>query len=150
MASQEWTEFVPIAVRASFWMRKFSSIVSRAEARTPIDCGPCSVLHPLQALGGDAERVVPGRRMELAVLAADERLGQPVGVVDEVEGEAALDAEVALVRDVARVGGDLDDPLRLRVDVEVDLAADAAERAGRLHLLERAAPAGSAPSSNFS
>ena len=42
MASQEWTEFVPTAVRASFWMRKFSSIVSRAEARTPTDCGPWS------------------------------------------------------------------------------------------------------------
>ena len=72
--------------------------------------------------------------MQLAVLAADQGLGQPVGVVDEVEGEAALDAEVAVVRDVRRVGGDLDDPLRLRVDVQVDLAADAAERAGRLRL----------------
>ena len=40
MASQEWTEFVRSAVRASFWMRKFSSIVSRADARTPTDCGP--------------------------------------------------------------------------------------------------------------
>ena len=62
--------------------------------------------------------------------------GQPVGVVDEVEGEAALDAEVALVRDVARVGGDLDDPLRLGIDVQVDLAADAAERARRLRLAQ--------------
>jgi hypothetical protein len=40
VASQEWMEFVPIAVRASFWMRKFSSIVRRADARKPIDCGP--------------------------------------------------------------------------------------------------------------
>ena len=75
--------------------------------------------------------------MELAVLAADQRFGQPVGVVDEVEGEPALDAEVAVVRDVARVRRDLDDPLRLGVDVQVDLAADAAERARRLRLLER-------------
>src|SRR5205823_3664424 len=52
--------------------------------------------------------------------------------------EAALDAEVAVVRDVARVGRDLDDALRRRIDVEVDLAADAAERAGRLRLLQRA------------
>src|SRR5439155_2487283 len=59
-------------------------------------------------------------------------------MVDEVEGEAALDAEVALVRDIARVGRDLDDPLRLRVDVEVDLAADATERARRLRLFEPA------------
>ena len=32
-------------------------------------------------------------------------------MVDEVEGEAPLDAEVALVRDVLRLGRDLDDPL---------------------------------------
>src|SRR5207342_325752 len=57
---------------------------------------------------------------------------------DEVEGEAALDAEVAVVRDVARIGGDLDDALRLRVDVEIDLAADAAERARRLRLRQGA------------
>src|SRR5205823_3249720 len=50
---------------------------------------------------------------------------------------AALDAEVALVRDVGRLGRHLDDPLRLRVDVQVDLAADSAERAGRLRLDER-------------
>ena len=59
-------------------------------------------------------------------------------MVDEVEGEAALDAEVALVRDVLRLRGHLHDPLRLRVDVEVELAADAAEGARRLRLLERA------------
>src|SRR5436309_15047540 len=57
-------------------------------------------------------------------------------MVDEVEGEAALAAEVALVRDVRRIGRDLHDPLRLRVDVQVDLAADPAERAGRLDLLQ--------------
>src|SRR5262249_51899884 len=57
---------------------------------------------------------------------------------DEVEGEAALHAEVAVVRHVLRVRGDLDDALRLGIDVEVDLAADAAERARRLRLLERA------------
>ena len=74
--------------------------------------------------------------MQLPVLAADQRRRQPVRVVDEVEGEAALDAEVAVVRDVRRVGRDLDDPLRLRVDVQVDLAADAAERARRLRLDE--------------
>ena len=72
--------------------------------------------------------------MQLAVLAADQRRGQPVRVVDEVEGEAALDAQVAVVGDVGRVRCDLDDPLRLRVDVQVDLAADAAERARRLRL----------------
>ena len=76
--------------------------------------------------------------MQLAVLAADERLRQTVRVVDEVEGEAALDAEVALVREVLRLGRHLDDVLRLRIEVEVDLTADAAEGAGRPHLLELA------------
>src|SRR6266542_3441746 len=74
--------------------------------------------------------------MELSVLTPDERFREAVGVVYEVEGEAALDAEVALVRDVARVGGDLLDAVRLRIDVDVDLAADAAERAGGLDLLQ--------------
>ena len=87
--------------------------------------------------------------MELAVLAAQQRLGQAVGMVDEVEGEAALDAEVALVRDVLGLRGHLDDPLRLRIDVEVELAADAAEGARRLHLLEGAL-LDPAPSRNFS
>src|SRR6266508_5921559 len=61
-------------------------------------------------------------------------MGQPVRMVDEVEGEAALDAEVAVVRNIRRLRCDLDDPSCFRVDVEVDLAADAAERAGRLRL----------------
>jgi hypothetical protein len=109
-------------------------MVSRAEERKPIACG----LHAQKALGGGSEGVLPARRMELAVLAADERLGEPVRVVDEVEREAALDAEVALVRDVVGLRGHLHDPLRLQVDVQVELAAHSAERAGRLHLLEAA------------
>src|SRR5262249_40262324 len=44
----------------------------------------------------------------------------------------------ALVRDVRRVARDLHDALRLRVHVDVDLAADAAERARRLDLREAA------------
>src|SRR5262245_66540780 len=80
--------------------------------------------------------------MELAVLAADQRLRQPVWVVDEVEREAALDAQVALVGHIRRIRCDLHDPLRLGIDVEVDLAANAAERAGRLRLHERLLAAG--------
>ena len=68
----------------------------------------------LEAGRSGLERVLPGRRVELAVLAANERLREPVRVVDEVEGEAALDAEVALVREVLALRGDLDDVLRLR------------------------------------
>ena len=76
--------------------------------------------------------------MELAVLAAHEWLREPVRVVHEVEREPPLDAEVPLVREVLVLRGDLDDVLRLGIEVQVDLAADAAERAGRPHLLERA------------
>src|SRR5262249_24470533 len=100
--------------------------------------GPVSLYHPLQARGGDVERMLPARRLELAALPADERLREPVRVMDEVEGKTALHAEVALVREVLRLRRDLDDVLRLGIEVEVDLAADAAERAGRPHLLERA------------
>ena len=104
-----------------------------------------SLRHPGQSLGRGRKRVVPRGRVELAVFAADQRLRQPVGVMHEVEGEPALDAEVAVVGDVRRVRRDLDDPLRLRVDVEIDLAADAAERAGRLRLHQRLFPAGRRP-----
>ena len=73
--------------------------------------------------------------MELAVHAPDERLRESVGVVDEVEGEAALDEKVALVREVLVLRGDLDDVLRLRIEVEVDLAANATKCARRAYLL---------------
>ncbi len=99
---------------------------------------PVLGLHAQEPVGCDLVGVLPGRRVQLAVLAADKGVREPVRVVDEVEREPALDAEVALVRDVVRLGGDLHDPLRLGVDVQVDLAADAAERARRLHLLEPA------------
>src|SRR5256885_15010949 len=61
---------------------------------------PMLGLDSVQSVSRDLERVLPAGRVQLAVLAAHERLREPVGVVDEVEGEAALDAEVALVRDV--------------------------------------------------
>ena len=138
MASQLWIEFVPTTERASFWMRKFSSIVRRAEARNADRLRAVLGLDAVEAVGGGLERVLPARLVQLAVLAAHHRLRQPVRVVDEVEREAALDAEVALVRDVVRFRGDLDDPVRLGVDVQVDLAADAAEGAGRLRLHELA------------
>ena len=85
---------------------------------------------------GGLDRMLPGGRVELAVLTAHERLREAIGVVHEVEREAALDAEVALVREVLVLRRDLDDVLRLRVEVEVDLAADAAEGAGGSNLLQ--------------
>ncbi len=63
--------------------------------------------------------------------------------MDEVVGEAALDAEVAVVgRRARRRAGHLDDPpcavAALRVDVQIELTPDAAEIARRAHLLELA------------
>ena len=46
MASQLWIEFVPITERASFWMRKFSSIVRRADASTPTAWGEWRSITP--------------------------------------------------------------------------------------------------------
>jgi hypothetical protein len=91
---------------------------------------------PAEAGGRGLERVLPRRGVELAVLTADERLRQSIGVVHEVEGEPPLYAEVALVREVLVLRGHLHDVLRLGIEVEVDLATDAAERARRPHLLE--------------
>ena len=137
MASQEWTELRAEPDPGEL-LDQVVLLVRQAGGGEDADrLRPSGgSITPFSPSAATCERVLPGGRVELAVLAADERLGQAVRVVDEVEGEAALDAEVALVRDVLRLRGDLDDPLRLGVDVEVDLAADAAERAGRLRLLE--------------
>ena len=60
-------------------------------------------------------------------------------LVDELEAEAALDAEVALGHRRVERRGDLDDPVVL--DVELDRAADAAVRADRVgHGLRRLVP----------
>src|SRR4051812_18955211 len=93
-------------------------------------------LDALEPVGRHLQRVLPCRGVELAVLPADERLSEPIRMVHEVEGKSPLDAEVPFVGDVARIGGDLLDPVRLRIDVDVDLTADAAERAGRLDFLQ--------------
>jgi len=68
-----------------------------------------------------------GRRIR----APDQGPGQPVRVVDVVEAEAALDAKPPLVRRAV----DALDVFHLAVlDLQADLAADAAERADRFHL----------------
>ena len=98
-----------------------------------------------EAAGGDVERLVPACLAEMRqrvgridvqplgrrILAADQRPGQPVRVVDIVEAEAALDAKPALVRRAVDAL-DLFHPAVL--DLQADLAADAAERADRFHL----------------
>ena len=74
--------------------------------------------------------------MQLAVLAADERLLQPVRVLDEVVGELSLDAEGALVGRAVHGGLDADD--RVALGQDVDRAADAAVGADGAGLLDLA------------
>ena len=81
--------------------------------------------HPLS---DERERLVPRRLAERAVL-ADQRLGQALGRMDELEPEAPLHAQVAVVRHAARFAGDAHDAAAARVDVQVHLAARAAIRA---------------------
>ena len=123
----------------------------------------------LQAGRRLVERLLPGRLAEVLAdllapdlhvgvlgdaVAADQRLGQPVGMVDVVEAEAALDAQPVVVGGpVAAV--DVEDLVVL--DVHRGLAADAAIGAQRVDRLglevdALAAPrrAGSSPSARRS
>ncbi len=104
------------------------------------------VADPDEALGGDVERLFPGGFAEmgerigridlvvgilLRIRQPHQRFGQPMRMMDVVEAEAALDAEpVVIGRAVAALGVDH----LLVLDLIGDLAADAAERAQRIHL----------------
>ena len=95
--------------------------------------------------GGAVERLLPARLAEMrpgirridvqplfrGVLAADERLFQPVRVHDVVEAEPALDAEPVLVRRPVHAVHPSD---LVAADLVGDLAAHPAIRADRLHL----------------
>ena len=121
--------------------------LSRAEARQALRSP--RRLDAVEAAGGKVQRLLPGclaevgpgvRRVHLVlgvlggVGQADQRLGEPVRVVDVVEAEAALDAEPVLVgRAVAALG--IDDAVVL--DLVGHLAADAAIRVQAVHLAVR-------------
>ena len=142
----QWSTLLePKPVRTSFWNRYASSLEPLAEPKPASARGP-SCRGCRAGRGGDVERLLParlaemgqgvgrvdgrGRRLWRAVL-ADQRPGQPVGVGDVVEAEAALDAQPVLVgRAVAT--GDVADLVVL--DVVGDLAADAAVGADALDL----------------
>ena len=80
-----------------------------------------------QLVGNEAICLVPRGLLQHAV-AADQRRGQPLPAVDEVEGEAAFDAERAVVRGQLRLAVHLHD--RVAFDLELHLAACAAVGAG--------------------
>ena len=81
--------------------------------------GPCSSRISRSRLPDQLEGLVPGRLAELPVL-LDERRGQPLGRVHELEAELALDAEVAVVGHAAGLG-EVTRTMRLvfAVDVQV-------------------------------
>ena len=98
-----------------------------------------------QTVGGDLDGLVPFGFAEMRprigrvdvepfggrVVAADQRLGQTVWMVDVVEPEAALDAEAVLVCRAVETVDELD---LLVFDLERHLASHPAERADRGHL----------------
>src|ERR1035441_1250429 len=67
-----------------------------------------AVANFLELIGGKSQRMFPGGRLELAFGIAHERLAQAVGVLDEIEAEAALGAEKITVDPalVAVIGAD--------------------------------------------
>ena len=88
--------------------------------------GPVLVPDGPEALGDNAQRLVPAGRHQLAA-PAHQWSGEPVGVVDELEAVAALHAEVALAGPLAD-RRDHAHHLAL-VDQQLDVAAAAAVRA---------------------
>ena len=113
---------------------------------------PLFLQHLLALLGHHVEGLVPGDRLELAVLVVDavalaqQRRGQPVGAVHDLGQEIALDAVEAAIDlglHVAVGGDDL-----AVLDADHDAATGAAEAAGRLRPFDlqrarrRRAPAG--------
>ena len=99
-------------------------------------CRPLFLQHPLQPIGHDAERLVPGDRFELAILVvsavalAHQRRRQPVGAVHDLGKEIPFDAVEAAIDFGLRVAMGCDHLAVL--DPDHDAATGAAEAAGRL------------------
>ena len=64
---------------------------------TPIAAPPLRVANLLQLARGQAQRVLPGGRLQLAFGIAHQRLGQALGTLDKIEAKAALGAEKVAV-----------------------------------------------------
>src|SRR5438046_397615 len=114
------------------WINALSSATSRPGLTHQV---AVAVANASEALGGAIERLFPARLAEMRVrvrrvdigvvlgkaVLADQRLGQPVGVVGVVEAEAALDAEpVVIGRPVLA----LDGKDAVLADLVGELAAD--------------------------
>ena len=75
---QESMLFDPITCRANFCARKFISLVALEHEKMPKDVVVSLVARPAEALRHAIQRLVPGRRAQLAVV-ADERGGETAG-----------------------------------------------------------------------
>ena len=115
----------------------------RAAGGDAVD-GVATVLgeHLGKALGGAVERGVPVGGVELAVLAANEGLGEPVAVLDEVKGKLALDTQRAFVG--RTVHGRLDADEFIPFGQQIHRAANAAVRTDRAGLCDLAGQVGRA------
>ena len=67
--------FVPMATRANFCARKFTSLVAFEQLNIPKASGRWRVDGARKPVGGAVERLVPGGGTQHAVV-ADQRLGQ--------------------------------------------------------------------------
>ena len=82
---------VPTTARASFCIRKLSSLVHFDEAMKASASGPCCALISRESAGDQVESLVPAGFAETVAL-ADQRLGEAIRLVDEIPGELAFDA----------------------------------------------------------
>ena len=82
--------------------------------------GPMLLLHFRQTFGNRRDRFVPAGRMQLTISTANQRLGNPVFMMNEVISESAFDAEVSIVKRFTRLGaGDFYDSSIVRVQVKL-------------------------------
>ena len=90
----QWSRLlVRITTLTNFCISQLSSLVQRAELRAPKASVPSRSRISAKRRGDQVEGLVPGRLLELAVL-ADERRREAVGAVDHVRVVAAFDAQV--------------------------------------------------------
>ena len=57
-----------------------------------------------QTFGRSGDRLLPSRRMQQTIGAADQRFGDAVGVVNKIVSKTAFDAQVAIVERFAGLG----------------------------------------------
>ena len=123
--------------RPDVFLHRVGGLVRGASGSNSVNGVPAIlVFHFLETFSSAVERFVPFALVELAVIAADKRLGEAVVVLNEVEGVLALDAERAFVGGSVHGGLDADDLVAFAQ--HVDGATHAAIRTDGAGLLDLA------------